>query len=144
MHNYNCHTCQEPMKVTLMFQSYVRLHGSQRQKCYACGAIHEVAENNKISLLVAGTPMAKLSQEYAFPEYAPYRVGAYRVRYSTGNWSKVLIVWDGEHWHNGPIVFATGSIISWQGLAGDMEHLKRMPYDLVAPIVDSTVPECDE
>jgi hypothetical protein len=124
------------MKVSIHFHTYIRMHGPQNQKCYTCGAIHLVDEKNRITLKTPGQPLAKLSQEYPYPEYAPYRVGAYRVRYSNGNWSKTLVSWNGEVWSNGPIVFHVGSIVAWQGLAGDMEHTKRMPYDLAAPLPD--------
>lgn len=134
MHNYTCHTCQEPMKITDHMHSYLRLNGPTRQKCFMCGAIHLIDAKNNVSLVTPGHPVAKLSMVYPYPEYAPYRVGPYRVLYENGNWAKVLVTWNGEHWHNGPIVFSAGAIVGFQGLAGDMEHTKRMPYDLAPPI----------
>lgn len=122
------------MKVTIHFHSYIRLNGSQRQKCMHCEAVHLVDEKNRVTLLTPGQPLAKLSMEYPFPEYEPYRVGSYRVRYENGNWAKMLVTWTGEGWRNGPIAFSAGAIISWQGLAGDMEHTKRMPYDIAPPL----------
>lgn len=123
-------TCQEPMKISIQFHTYIRARGPTPQRCMLCGAVHMIDGNNKITLNEPGHPLARLSQEYPYPEYAPYRVGAYRVRYSNGNWSKALINWDGEKFNNGPILFREGSITSWQGLAGDMEHTKTMPYEL--------------
>src|SRR5579864_8100452 len=134
MHNYNCHTCQEPMKVSVYFHTFIRANGPTPQKCMLCGAVHEVDGRNQIRLIKPGAPIAKLSQEYPYPEYRPYRVGDYRVRYSNGNWSKSYVTFDGDVWRNGPVLFHVGSIIAWQGLAGDMEHTKRMPYDIAAPI----------
>jgi len=134
MKNYNCLTCQEPMKVSIFFHTYIRSNGPQKQRCPMCGAVHEVNGKNEIRLTVPGAQMAKLSQEYGYPEHKPWRVGAYRVRYSNGQWSKVKVTWDGDVWRNGPVLFHAGSIVAWQGLAGDMEHLKRMPYDLTDPL----------
>jgi hypothetical protein len=131
------------MKVSVYFHTYIRSNGPTHQKCMLCGAIHLVNEHNHITLWRAGEPLAKLSQEYPFPECIPYRVGAYRVRYSNNNWSKGLVTWDGERFHNGPIVFQTGSIIAWQGLAGDLEHTKKMPYELMAPLPLATEDTCD-
>lgn len=122
------------MKVSIHFHTYIRMHGPQQQKCMLCGAIHIVDGKNNITLKTPGTPVAKLSQEYAYPEYRPYRVGAYRVRYSSGAWSKTYVTWDGDVWRNGPVLFHEGSIVAWQGLAGDMEHTKRMPYDMADPL----------
>ena len=144
MKNYNCMTCQEPMKVSIHFHTYIRLHGPQTQKCFKCGALHDVDEKNNIRLKTPGVPLAKLSCEYPYPEYAPYRVGPYRVRFSTGNWAKSYLTWDGEGFHNGPVRFATDSIQSWQGLAGDMEYLKRMPYVIADPISCEGVDDADD
>lgn len=134
MKNYNCMTCQEPMKVSIFFHTFIRAHGPQQQRCVVCGAVHEVNEKNEIRLKTPGLQLARLSQEYDYPLYKPYRVGPYRVRYSSGNWAKSQVTWDGDVWRNGPVLFHAGSIIAWQGLAGDMEHLKRMPYDLSAAL----------
>lgn len=134
MKNYNCFTCQEPMKVSIHFHTYIRLHGAQVQRCQLCGAEHIVDGKNHITLKTPGRPLARLSQEYSYPEHKPYRVGPYRVRYSTGNWAPTMATWDGDVWRNGPILFHAGSIIAWQGLAGDMEHTKRLPYDLNEPL----------
>jgi DNA-directed RNA polymerase subunit RPC12/RpoP len=134
MKNYNCMTCQEPMKISIFFHTYIRQHGPQVQKCFTCGALHDIDEKNNVRLKVMGTPMARLSMEFPYPEHKPYRVGPYRVRYSNGTWSKVLVTYDGDVWRNGPVLFHAGSIVAWQGLAGDMEHTKRMPYDMVPPM----------
>jgi hypothetical protein len=139
-HEYTCHSCQDPVKVLIGFGQYIISNGPQRQKCQRCGAIHLVSEH-KVELLVPGTLIAKLSPVYEYPEYSPFRAGPYRVRYSNGNWSKNLVSWNGENWHNGPVLFREGSIVAWQGLAGDMEHLKEMPYEHAAPLPDlPTVP----
>lgn len=122
------------MKVSIHFHTFIRAHGPQVQKCMICGALHEVDEKNNIRLKVPGSPLAKLSQIYDYPEHKPYRVGDYRVRYSNGNWSKTYVTFDGDVWRNGPVLFHAGSIVAWQGLAGDMEHTKRMPYDIAPPI----------
>ena len=132
------------MKVSIHFHTYIRMHGMQVQKCMLCGALHEVDEKNNIRLKTPGVPLAKLSSEFAYPEYKPYRVGAYRVRYSNGNWAKSYVTWNGEAWHNGPVMFHAGSIVSWQGLAGDMEHTKRMPYDIAPPLPYEPVDSDDE
>lgn len=131
MKNYNCHTCQEPMVVSLSFHSYIRQHGPQHQKCMTCGAVHDVDEKNNIRLVKAGIQVARLSDVFSFPLYVPHRVGQYRVQWSTGNWSTSYLNWDGEKFHNGPIIFSAGAIIAWQGLAGDMEHLKTIPGALL-------------
>jgi hypothetical protein len=132
--NYNCLTCAEPMKVSIQFHTYIRANGPQVQKCYKCGALHDVDEKNNIRLRTPGVQLAKLSPEYPYPECKPYRVGAYRVRYAGGQWGKSAAMWDGEVFRNGPILFHAGSIVAWMGLAGDMEHLKRMPYELIDPL----------
>lgn len=140
--SYNCFTCQEPLKINVLFHTYIRKNGPQKQKCMHCGAVHDVDEKNNVRLAIPGTQMAKLSMEYPYPEHKPYRTGPYRVRYSNGNWSRALLNWNGEHFHNGPVLLREGSIIAWQGLAGDMEHHKRMPYDHVPPVAD--MPEGDD
>lgn len=122
------------MKVSIHFHSYIRAHGPQVQKCYTCGALHEVDEKNNIRLKQAGEPMARLSLEYGYPEYKPHRTGAYRVRYSNGQWAKTLVTWDGDVWRNGPVLFQAGSIVAWMGLGGDMEHMKKLPYNLPSPL----------
>ncbi len=134
MKNYNCMTCQEPMKISIFFHTYIRQHGPQKQCCVMCGAVHEIDGKNYVRLSIPGAQMARLSQEYAYPEYKPFRTGPYRVRYSNGQWAKVMAMFDGDVFRNGPLLFQAGSIMAWQGLAGDMEHLKRMPYDLVPPL----------
>jgi hypothetical protein len=134
--NYNCLTCQEPMKVSIYFHTFIRQHGPQQQRCMRCGAVHDVDEKNNIRLRSPGVQIARLSEEFAYPEYPPTRVGAYRVRYSNGQWGKTYANWNGEMFHNGPVMFREGSIISWQGLAGDMEYLKKMPYDIADPLPD--------
>lgn len=134
MINYSCHTCQEPMKVSIHFMSYIKSNGPQRQHCVVCGAVHQVNQDQSICLVKAGAMVARLSQEYDYPEYKPYRPGAYRVRYSNGNWCKQYVTWNGETFHNGPIFYREGSIVAWQGLAGDMEHTKQMPYEHDAPL----------
>jgi len=146
MKNYNCYTCQEPMKVSIHFHTYIRQHGPQQQRCPLCGAVHSVDGKNEIRLLTPGAPLAKLSQEYPYPQYAPYRVGGYRVRFENGNWSKSLVTWDADNhaWRDGPILYRDGSIVAWQGLAGDMEHTKRMPYDLGQPLPIAAIEEDEE
>lgn len=134
MKNYNCLTCQDPMKISVMFHSYIRMHGPQQQKCYKCGAIHDIDEKNNVRLRTPGEPLAKLSVEFPYPDYKPYRVGAYRVRYSNGTWGKVKATWDGDVFRNGPILFHEGSIIAWQGLATEFEHTRKMPYDMADPM----------
>lgn len=136
MKNYNCFTCQEPMKVSIFFHTYIRQNGPQQQKCTTCGAIHDIDEKNNIRLVSPGVQVARLSEVFPFPQYVPHRVGQYRVRWSTYNWSKTYLNWDGEKFHNGPIVFSHGAIIAWQGLAGDMEHLKKIPGPLIDAISD--------
>jgi hypothetical protein len=132
------------MKISIHFHTYIRQYGPQVQKCYVCGALHDVDEKNNVKLKVPGVPLAKLSQEYPFPEYEPYRTGAYRVRFSTGNWCTHLRMWDADirQFRDGACLFAAHSIMGWQGLAGDMEHLKTMPYKLGAPL--SIVGDDDE
>jgi hypothetical protein len=132
--NYSCHTCGEPMKVSIHFMTYIKSNGAQKQHCVVCGAIHQVNPDQSICLTKSGAMMARLSQEYDYPEYKPYRPGPYRVRYANGNWSKSYVTWNGDAWHNGPVFFRDGSIVAWQGLAGDMEHLKRMPYEHDEPL----------
>jgi len=133
MRSYNCMTCQEPMQVSLMFDAFIRREGPQDQRCGKCGCVHHLTSNS-ISLKERGVIMARLSQEYVYPDQPPTRVGAYRVRFSNGQWAKSYWYWDGHGFVNGPIRLSRGSITSWQGLAGDMEHLRTMPYDLPAPI----------
>lgn len=133
MRNYTCHTCQEPMTVSLQFHWFIVGNGPQAQRCNNCGAVHTVHEHS-VALATPGAMFAKLSAWFDFPYYKPYRVGVYRVTYQNGSVSKTLLAWNGEVWHNGPMVFQPGSIAFWQGLAGDMEHVKRMPYDFVMPI----------
>lgn len=147
MKNYNCYTCQEPLKVSIHFHTYIRQHGPQIQRCQLCGAQHEIDGKNNIILKVPGKPLAKLSQEFPYPEYQPTRCGPYRVRFQSGNWSKILITWDmdsGGIWRNGAALFHSGSIVSWQGLAGPDEHTKRMPYELVDALPVAEVEGDDE
>lgn len=134
------------MKISVFFHSYIRANGPQQQKCMKCGALHDIDEKNNVRLKQAGTQLARLSQEYPYPEYKPFRIGPYRVRFSNGNWAKSLVTWDADNecWRDGPVLFHTGSIIAWQGLAGDMEHIKRMPYMLGEPLDISTVEGDDE
>lgn len=134
MINYNCLTCQDPMKVSIHFMAYIKSNGPTKQHCTACGAIHMIHPDKQITLHKPGALVARLSQEFPYPEYKPYRVGPYRVRYSSGNWAKSYITWDGDAWRNGNILFHSGSIIAWQGLGGDMEHYKTMPYEHSDPI----------
>lgn len=131
--DYTCHTCMEPMKVTVFFHAYVTQNGPTPQACQTCGAVHTV-HVDRIELKEPGKRVAKLSMEYDYPEYKPFRVGPYRVRFSNRNWGAGLWNWNGEYFYNGAIMAREGSIIAWQGLAGDMEHEKRMPYDLHAPM----------
>lgn len=142
MRNYNCRTCMEPIVITPSFHYYIVSHGNQRQTCIACGAIHEVSSND-VRLDVPGTQYARLSMEYPFPQHKPYRVGAYRVRFKSRHWARSYWEWDGDKFHNGPMILTTGSIISWQGLGGDMEHLKRMPYELSDPLSNAGVDNDD-
>jgi hypothetical protein len=136
---YNCHTCSEPLQVLAAFAYYIASHGPQNQKCTKCNAVHRINSDASVCLTTPGVHYAKLSVVFAFPEYKPYRVGAYRVRYGNGNWAKGLATWDGEHFSNGPVLFSDGSIVAWQGLAGDMEHLKPIPYDLVPPTTPGVI-----
>lgn len=122
------------MTVTLQFHSWIRAQGPQPHRCMRCGAVHIIDGQNRITLKSHGQQVARLSPEYSYPEYAPYRPGPYRVRFNNGNWSKSYVNWNGEYFHNGPVRFSDGSIMSWQGLAGDMEHLKLMPYDHTSPL----------
>jgi hypothetical protein len=141
MREYTCHTCREPMSVSVQFHYYIVQHGHQRQTCMSCGAIHELSSTD-VRLDVPGTQYARLSMEYPFPEHKPYRAGLYRVRFASRQWARAYWEWTGETFRNGPMTLASGSIISWQGLGGDMEHLKRMPYEHVQPITGS-IDECD-
>lgn len=144
MKNYNCFTCQDPLKISIHFHTYIRANGPQRQKCYNCNAVHEVDEKNNIRLVIPGERIAALSPVFSYPEYKPHRVGAYPVQYSNGTWSKMLATWDGEVWRNGPVLFHEGSIIAWQGLAGDMEHLKRIPGHYADPLPEQLNMDDDE
>lgn len=127
------------MKVSVQFHWYIVGNGMQHQKCQNCGAVHDVTPD-KITLSTPGVPFAKLSAFYDYPEYKPYRVGPYRVMFQTGNIAKSYYEWDGETFRNGPMILSPGTIIAWQGLAGDNEHTKRMPYEHDAPL---ELPPCD-
>lgn len=138
------------MKVSVGFHTYVAANGPQHQKCYHCGAVHNVAWNgtarmHDITLHTAGQQMAAMTEPFPYPEYKPHRVGAYRVQYSNHNWSPALWNWDGDKFHNGPVLAREGSIVAWVGLAGDMEHLKARPEDLSDPLPGTAaVDEGDE
>jgi len=136
------------MKVSVFFHTYITSNGPQQQKCQSCGAVHLIAWDNvrrtqNVTLAEPGVRTAKPSDIFPYPEYKPYRVGPYRIQFSNHNWGVDLWNWDGDKFHNGPMLMREGSIIAWQGLAGDMEHTKRMPYELNDPL--SNMPAiCDE
>jgi hypothetical protein len=127
--NYNCHSCQEPLKILPMFHMYIVTHGPQKQRCTICNAVHHVT-SDAVTLEIPGVLVARLSAVYDFPEYKPYRTGPYRVWFTKQyKAAKRLAHWDGDNWCNGPVIFQDGSIWRWQGLGGDMEHTKKMPYE---------------
>lgn len=130
------------MKVSIFFHTYIRQHGPQQQKCQTCGAIHDVDEKNNIRLVKPGVQIAQLSDVFPYPEFEPYRVGPYRVQWSTKQWSKTYLNWDGEKFHNGPVTFSRGAIMAWQGLGGNMEHMKHIANRLIDVLPDA--PEIDE
>jgi hypothetical protein len=127
--NYNCHSCTEPLKILPTFHQYIVWNGPTKQRCSMCGAVHLVTVDT-VTLETPGVLVARLSAVYDFPEYKPYRTGAYRVWFK-GIYkpAKRLAFWDGEFWRNGPVTFSDGSIHRWQGLGGDNEHTKKMPYE---------------
>lgn len=138
---YNCMSCQEPMEVSIAFQMFIQQNGNQSQRCQVCGAVHTVAQHGQV-LKESGVLIARLSPVYDFPEYKPYRTGAYRVWFTLdAPPARRLTHWDGEYWTNGPIRFSDGAVKQWQGLGGDMEHTKKMPYEHDAPF--PMLPEID-
>lgn len=149
MHNYNCRTCQEPMKISVFFHTYITSNGPQQQKCTVCGCVHRIEWNgaarmHNITVTEPGVRVAKLSPVFPYPEHVPYRVGAYHVQFSNRNWSTSYWTWDGEKFHNGPILLDQRNIIAWQGLAGDMEHTKQMPHDINDPLPTAPDVEGDD
>ena len=145
-HHYNCHSCQEPLTVSIAFQSYILANGMQSQCCNVCNAVHSITKTLVVTLTKPGVLIARLSAVYEFPEYKPYRTGAYRVWFSGYDEpARRLAVWNGKSWCNGPIVFSDAAVKQWQGLGGDMEHTKRMPYEHDAPFPFETFKDdtCD-
>lgn len=127
---YNCHTCSEPMQISAWLQAkLVADPGAAQfnQSCPMCGAVHMVMSNS-VTLTRPGANIAKLTEWYDADVYEPYRVGPYRVMFQTGEIARSYWEWNGTGWVNGPMTLSVGSVRCWQGLAGDMEHLKTLPY----------------
>jgi hypothetical protein len=138
---YNCYSCTEPLEISAWLQAKLVAESSSfRQTCAMCGAIHRITAHS-IDLVSQGARIAKLSEWYSYPIYKPHRVGLYRVKFSTGNIAKSYFEWTGDMWRNGPIIMGEGSITEWQGLGGDMEHLKTMPYLHDMPLPNGGIDE---
>lgn len=136
------------MEVSVAFQMYARQNGMQNQRCVVCEGVHQVASlpdgRVSVALMVPGILIARLSAVYDNAEYKPYRTGPYRVWFvGAVDASRRLVNWDGTDWTNGPIRFADNAIAAWQGLGGDMEHTKKMPYEFDAPFPMLPELSCD-